>query len=201
MIEQRTREAVLLGWEFRVKLRCLYVPISVLACRKQNGRNAFVIRKCGSDADDPSRTVLKKLRMTIRNNSELANTFHPSPLSIHPNSKIMRHYFKAHGTIFQVTRTRKLCIYLHVLLATLVSAPAKKHKCKGYEVWPKDSKSKLLCVVKKWSSWWIKNKSPSTRSWNSIQIPTAKSFWSCKAPVRKLYWVEQSVWGCCSQSG
>ena len=43
--------------------------------RRIHGRNALVISKRGGGADDPSRTVLKKLRMTVRNASELANTF------------------------------------------------------------------------------------------------------------------------------
>ena len=44
-----------------------------------DGRNAFVIQQCASGTDDLPRTVLKGLRMTIRNNSELANTFHTFP--------------------------------------------------------------------------------------------------------------------------
>ena len=48
-----------------------------------HGINARVIRKRGSGADNPSRTVLKKLRMTMRNASELANTSHLSP-PLHP---------------------------------------------------------------------------------------------------------------------
>ena len=51
-----------------------------------HGINARVIRKRGSGADNPSRTVLKKLRMTMRNASELADTF-PSFSSPHPNPK------------------------------------------------------------------------------------------------------------------
>ena len=49
--------------------------------RRIHGRNARVIRKRGSGADYPSRTVLKRLVITMRNVSELANTFpsFPSP--------------------------------------------------------------------------------------------------------------------------
>ena len=68
----RDRTCVFLVARFDTCAHCI-------ACKKKYATTKKTkIRKCGSDADDPSRTVLKKLRMTIRNNSELANTFHPS---------------------------------------------------------------------------------------------------------------------------